>query len=84
MPVNTTETAIRDARILLLGDSRMAFPIAKALSKQGAKVFAGVSIYSNYLEWSRYLTGTFQHPSTDSGTDAALPHILNGWNRTLQ
>lgn len=63
-------------RVLLLGDSRMAFPIAKALSKQAVSVFAGVSIYSNYLEWSRYLNGTFPHPSTDSGTDAALPYIL--------
>ena len=54
----------------------MAFPIAKALSIQGVSVFAGVSIYSNYLEWSRYLNGTFPHPSTDSGTDAALPYIL--------
>ncbi|MFN3214141.1 MAG: hypothetical protein ACE37M_13640 [Henriciella sp.] len=63
--------------VLLLGDSRMAFPIAKALHKQGAQVFAGVSIYSNYLEWSRYLHGTFSHPSTDNGTDDALPAILN-------
>lgn len=58
----------------------MAFPIAKAFSKQGASVFAGVSIYSNYLEWSRYLNGTFPHPSTDSGTDSALPHILKWLN----
>ena len=55
----------------------MSFPIAKASSKQGAKVFAGVSVHSNYLEWSRYVSGTFQHPSTDTGTDAALPFILN-------
>lgn len=54
----------------------MAFPIAKALSKQGASVFSGVSIYSNYIEWSRYLNGTFSHPSTDSGTDSALPFIF--------
>ena len=67
----------RDASVLLLGDSRMAFPIAKALYEHGAKVFAGVSIYSNYLEWSRYLHGTFSHPSTDNGTDDALPAILN-------
>jgi len=64
------------ASVLLLGDSRMAFPIAKALFKQGVKVYAGVSVYSNYLEWSRYLSGTFRHPSTDSGTDDALPFIL--------
>lgn len=55
----------------------MAFPISKSLSKQGIEVFAGVSIYSNYLEWSRYLKGTFRHPSTDSGTDEALPYILD-------
>lgn len=55
----------------------MAFPIAKALSKQGVSVFAGVSIYSNYLEWSRYVSGTFPHPSTDLGTDVALPSILS-------
>ena len=64
-------------RVLLFGDSRMAFPIAKSLSKQGIDVFAGVSIYSNYLEWSRYLKGTFCHPSTDSGTDEALPYVLD-------
>ncbi len=58
----------------------MAFPIAKAFSKQGASVFSGVSIYSNYLEWSRYLNGTFRHPPTDSGTDSALPHILRWLN----
>jgi len=77
MPVTVTEPALKDARILLLGDSRMAFPIAKALSKQGASVFAGVSVYSNYLEWSRYVVCTFQHPSTDTGTDEALPYILH-------
>lgn len=55
----------------------MAFPISKSLSKQGIEVFAGVSIYSNYLEWSRHLKGTFRHPSTDSGTDEALPYILD-------
>ena len=55
----------------------MAFPISKSLSKQGIEVFAGVSIYSNYLEWSRYLKGTFRHPSTDPGTDEALPYILD-------
>ena len=54
----------------------MAFPISKALHKQGVRVYAGVSVYSNYLEWSRYLNGTFRHPSTDSGTDEALPFIL--------
>ncbi|MHA7858725.1 MAG: hypothetical protein ACX94D_11620 [Henriciella sp.] len=62
----------------------MAFPIAKALSKQAVSVFAGVSIYSNYLEWSRYLNGTFPHPSTDSGTDAALPYILRWLDRTVR
>ncbi|MEM9055641.1 MAG: hypothetical protein AAGB16_09980 [Pseudomonadota bacterium] len=63
-------------RVLLLGDSRMAFPIAKAMSQNRISVFAGVSIYSNYLEWSRHIQGTFRHPSTDPGTDAALPYIL--------
>jgi len=66
-----------DRNVLLLGDSRMAFPIAKALHKQGLRVSAGVSIYSNYLEWSRYVSQTFAHPSTDAGTDAALPVILD-------
>jgi predicted ATP-grasp superfamily ATP-dependent carboligase len=55
----------------------MAFPIAKALKQQGANVYAGTSIYSNYLEWSRYLTQTFSHPTTDDGSDNALPVILN-------
>ena len=64
-------------RVLLLGDSRMAFPIAKAMAKNGVTVFAGVSIYSNYLEWSRYVERTFRHPSTDPGTDEALPFILD-------
>lgn len=80
MPLMSLSNATPSAdppRVLLLGDSRMAFPIAKALSKQGISVFAGVSIYSNYLEWSRYLTDTFRHPSTDSGTDEALPYILD-------
>ena len=63
--------------VLLLGDSRMAFPIAKALNQQGTNVFAGTSIYSNYLEWSRHLRGAFPHPTTDDGTDNALPDILN-------
>ena len=75
MPVTVTEPALKDARILLLGDSRMAYPIAKSLLKQGVNVSAGVSIYSNYLEWSRYVSQTFAHPSTDAGTDAALPVI---------
>ncbi|NQY38983.1 MAG: hypothetical protein HRT80_02700 [Henriciella sp.] len=80
MSVNAN-TDLSGKRVLLLGDSRMAFPIAKAYSKQGVSVFSGVSVYSNYLEWSRYLNGTFSHPSTDSGTDAALSHILR-WLKT--
>ncbi|MEO1305132.1 MAG: hypothetical protein AAFV37_09160 [Pseudomonadota bacterium] len=55
----------------------MAFPIAKALHKQGVRVYSGVSTASNYLEWSRFLSGSFQHPSTDLGTDEALPFFLN-------
>ncbi|MEM9939210.1 MAG: hypothetical protein AAF768_10205 [Pseudomonadota bacterium] len=67
----------RKKRILLLGDSRMAFPIAKALNQAGHQVFTGVSVYSNYLEWSRHLSGSFAHPSTDAGGDEALPYILS-------
>ena len=73
-----------DQSVLLLGDSRMAFPIAKALHKQGVNVSAGVSIYSNYLEWSRYVSQTFAHPSTDAGTDEALPVILDWLDQNPQ
>lgn len=76
MKLANARSDLSGKRVLLLGDSRMAFPIAKASSKQGLSVFAGVSIYSNYLEWSRFLNGTFPHPSKDSGTDSALPYIL--------
>ncbi len=54
----------------------MAFPVAKALNSLGHSVFASVSTSSNYLEWSRHLSGSFRHPSLDPGTDAALPLIL--------
>ncbi|MEM9701236.1 MAG: hypothetical protein AAF907_02180 [Planctomycetota bacterium] len=63
--------------MLLVGDARMAFPIAKALNRAGHNVFAGVSIYSNYLEWSRHLSGSFQHASLEPGSDEGLPTILN-------
>lgn len=62
--------------ILLVGDSRMAFPIAKALDQAGHKVFAGTSIYSNYLEWSRHITASFRHAPLEPGDDHALPIIL--------
>ena len=42
---------MRQHTILLVGDARMAFPVAKSLSKAGHIVHAGVSIFSNYLEW---------------------------------
>lgn len=64
-------------RVLLVGDARMAFPVAKALDRAGARVFAGVSRSSNYLEWSRHLSGSFRHSPLEPGTDAALPVILN-------
>ena len=62
-------------RILLLGDARMAFPVAKALAQEGHKVFAGVSVYSNYLEWSRHVAGSFRHAPLEPGDDVALPTI---------
>ncbi|MGH7026561.1 hypothetical protein [Brevundimonas sp.] len=65
-------------RALLVGDARMAFPVAKALSQAGHKVFAGVSTSSNYLEWSRHVTASFRHSPLEPGTDEALPVIL-GW-----
>ncbi|MEQ7153734.1 hypothetical protein [Brevundimonas aurifodinae] len=63
--------------VLLVGDARMAFPVARALDKAGAQVFAGVSVSSNYLEWSRHLAGSFRHPPLEPGTDEALPVILD-------
>ena len=60
--------------ILLVGDARMAFPVSKALSQAGHKVHAGVSIYSNYLEWSKHVSASFHHPSLEPGTDDALQH----------
>lgn len=64
--------------VLLVGDARMAFPVAKALSKAGHEVHAGVSCFSNYLEWSRYVTRSFPHPSLEPGTDEALP-MYRAW-----
>lgn len=67
--------------VLLVGDARMAFPVAKALDRAGTRVFAGVSVSSNYLEWSRYLAGSFRHPPLEPGTDEALPVILDWLDR---
>lgn len=64
-------------RVLLVGDARMAFPVAKALDRAGHSVFASVSTASNYLEWSRHVSGSFRHPSLEPGTDEALPLILD-------
>ncbi|MEM7493470.1 MAG: hypothetical protein AAF296_08815 [Pseudomonadota bacterium] len=63
--------------VLLIGDARMAFPVAKAAAKAGHQIHAGVSIYSNYLEWSRYVSKSFRHAPLEPGTDEALPAILN-------
>lgn len=68
-------------RVLLVGDARMAFPVAKALSQAGHRVFAGVSTSSNYLEWSRHVSGSFRHSPLEPGTDEALPVILNWLDR---
>lgn len=68
-------------RVLLVGDARMAFPVAKALNQASCKVFAGVSISSNYLEWSRHVSGSFRHSPLEPGTDEALPVILNWLDR---
>ncbi len=61
--------------ILLIGDARMAFPVARALSRAGHKVHAGVSIYSNYLEWSRYVDKSFWHAPLEPGTDEPFAPI---------
>ncbi|MEO0467344.1 MAG: hypothetical protein AAF216_12450 [Pseudomonadota bacterium] len=53
----------------------MAFPVAKALSKAGHTVCAGVSIFSNYFEWSRYVSKSFRHASMEPGTDEPLPAV---------
>ena len=63
--------------VLLIGDARMAFPVAKAAAKAGHTIHAGVSIYSNYLEWSRYVSKSFRHAPLEPGTDEALPAILD-------
>lgn len=58
--------------VLLVGDARMAFPVAKALSSAGHRVEAGVSVYSNYFEWSRHVADHFNHAPLEPGTDEAL------------
>lgn len=58
--------------VLLVGDARMAFPVAKALARAGHRVEAGVSVYSNYLEWSRHVSDHFHHAPLEPGTDEAL------------
>jgi len=63
--------------ILLLGDARMAFPVAKALHRAGHTVCAGVSVYSNYFEWSRYVSKSFRHAPMEPGTDEPLPAVLD-------
>ncbi|MBL4853674.1 MAG: hypothetical protein JKY25_05485 [Robiginitomaculum sp.] len=63
--------------ILLIGDARMAFPVARALSRAGHSVHAGVSIYSNYLEWSRYIDASFWHEPLEPGTDEPYGPIRN-------
>ncbi len=67
--------------LLLVGDARMAFPIARALSRSGHRIHAGVSIYSNYLEWSRYVSKHFHHPSLEPGTDEAFEHYIDWLDR---
>lgn len=79
--VNELRFSKQSFRVLLIGDARMAFPVAKALSQDGHKVFAGVSSSSNYLEWSRHVTGSFRHSPLEPGTDEALPVILNWLDR---
>ncbi|MFK0300387.1 hypothetical protein ACIQTU_14345 [Brevundimonas sp. NPDC090276] len=69
-------------RVLLVGDARMAFPVAKALDQAGHRVFAGVSTSSNYLEWSRHVSGSFRHSPLEPGTDEALPVILDWLDRS--
>lgn len=61
--------------VLILGDARMAFPVMKAMAKSGHRVHAGVSIYSNYMEWSRYLHKAFWHAPLEPGTDEPWPRI---------
>lgn len=63
--------------ILILGDARMAFPVAKAMSKAGHTIHGGVSIYSNYFEWSRYVDKSFWHAPLEPGTDEAFATIGN-------
>jgi len=73
----TTGRLTTRRKILLIGDARMAFPVAKALSQAGHTVFAGVSTSSNYLEWSRHVTASFRHSPLEPGTDDALPVIFD-------
>lgn len=68
----------RPHTILLIGDARMAFPIARAMVHAGHCVHAGVSIYSNYFEWSRYVGKSFYHAPLEPGTDEAFP-VIKAW-----
>lgn len=61
--------------ILIIGDARMAFPVVRALSKAGHTVHAGVSMYSNYMEWSRYVDASFWHAPLEPGTDEPFERI---------
>jgi len=61
--------------VLILGDARMAFPVMKALARAGHSVFAGVSIYSNYMEWSRYLKDSFWHEPLESDPETPFERI---------
>lgn len=79
--INEPRSTNLPLRVLLVGDARMAFPVAKALSQAGHEVFAGVSTSSNYLEWSRHLSGSFRHSPLEPGTDEALPVILDWLDR---
>ena len=61
--------------ILIIGDARMAFPVAKAFSRAGHTVHAGISMYSNYFEWSRYVKKSFWHAPLEPGTDEAFSRV---------
>lgn len=74
---DTRKSSTAPKRVLLVGDARMAFPVAKALDRAGHIVFASVSTFSNYLEWSRHVTASFRHPPLEPGTDDALPVLLD-------
>lgn len=79
--VDEQRSVLSPQRVLLVGDARMAFPVAKALNQAGHRVFAGVSTSSNYLEWSRHVAASFRHSPLEPGTDEALPVILDWLDR---